>query len=125
MAEAIGKRNFPNSGQYVSAGQTPADNVSQSLIDYLGGRGISLQDVKTRPISDITYDELVAYHIVVSLDKPVSDYLEEIPFHTTVLEWDVGPSPEADDSAAIESLYRELAVKISDLMVLLRGEGAA
>jgi protein-tyrosine-phosphatase len=125
MAEAIGSVSFPESGTYSSAGQAPTESVSQGLIDFLGGHGISLQDAKTRAISEITFDELVTYHIIVSLDKPVSEYLEEIPFHTTVLEWDIGPSPKPEDTAAIESLYRELAVKISDLMILLRGEGAS
>ncbi|MEN8177423.1 MAG: PhoU domain-containing protein [Pseudomonadota bacterium] len=125
MAEAIGKMNFPNSGQYSSAGLTPADSVNQGLIDFLEGRGISPQEAEVRAVSDITYDELVTFHIIVSLGNSVSEYIDEVPFHTTVLEWDVGPSPKADDSAAIESLYRELAVKISDLMTLLRGEGAS
>ncbi len=125
MAEAIGRVNFPESGSYSSAGQAPAESVSQALIDFMSQRGISLQDTKTRAIGEINFDELATYHIIVSLDNPISDYIEEIPFHTTALEWDLGPSPKAEDTAAIESLYRELAVKISDLMILLRGEGAA
>lgn len=125
MAEAIGTMNFPNSGRYSSAGLSPADSVDPGLIQFLHGRGISLADTSTRAITDIGYDELVEYHVIVSLNNPISEYIEKIPFHTSVLEWDVGPSPAPDDAAALESLYRELAVKISDLMILLRGEGAS
>jgi phosphate transport system protein len=125
MAQAICQMNFPNSGRYSSAGLTPAESVNQGLIEFLDGRGIALQDASIKAVSDITYDELVAFHVIVSLDNPISAYIEEVPFHTTALEWDVGPSPEENDGAALETLYRELAVKISDLMTLLRGEGAS
>lgn len=125
MAEAIAKMNFPNSGQFSSAGLTPADAVDSGLISFMDGRGISMQDAKPQAVSDFTYDELVSFHVIISLDNPVSDYIEEIPFHTTALTWDVGPSPHTEDKQAIETLYRELAVKISDLMTLLRGEGAS
>jgi phosphate transport system protein len=124
MAEAICRMNFPNSGRYSSAGLTPADSVNPGLIEFLNGRGISLQDAATKAVSDLSYDELVAFHVIVSLDNPVSEYIEEVPFLTTALEWDVGPSPEANDRAALDALYRELAVKISDLMTLMRGKGA-
>jgi hypothetical protein len=124
MAQAIGKMNFPNSGNYTSAGKTPAKSVSQGLIDFLKSRGATCDDPKTHAISDITFDELVVQNVIVSLDKPVSDYLKEIPFHSSVLEWEIGPVPADDDLEAIETLYRELAVKISDLMTLLRGQGA-
>ena len=125
LAQAIGKMNYPNSGNYTSAGKTPAKSVSQGLIEFLKGRGATCEDAKTRAISDITFDELVTQHVIVSLDKPVSAYLNEIPFHTSVLEWEIGPVPADDDVMAIETLYRELAVKISDLMTLLRGQGAS
>jgi hypothetical protein len=125
LAQAIGKMNFPNSGSYTSAGKTPAKTVSQGLIDFLKGRGATCEDVSTHAISDITFDELVNQHVIVSLDKPVSAYLKEIPFHTSVLEWEIETVPSDDDLAAIETLYRELAVKISDLMTLLRGQGAS
>jgi protein-tyrosine-phosphatase len=125
MAQAIGRMNFPNSGNYSSAGRAPAKTVSQGLIDFLKGRGVTLVDTKTHAIGDITFDELVDKQIIVTLDNPVSAYLEEVPFHTTVLEWDIGPIPQDDDTQSFESLYRELAVQISDLMILLRGHGAS
>jgi phosphate transport system protein len=125
MAQAIGQMNFPNSGNYSSAGKTPAISVSQGLLDFLKNRSVDLKDSQTHAISDITFDELVAQHVIVCLDKPVSAYLNEIPFHTSVLEWQIESVPEDEDPAAIETLYRELAVKISDLMTLLRGQGAS
>jgi phosphate transport system protein len=125
MAQAIARMNFPHSGCYSSAGKTPADTVSRGLIAFLQGRGVTLEDTATRAVDDITYDELVNQQIIVSLNNPVIEYLEEVPFHSTALEWDIGEAPQEDDTQAIEFLYRELAVKISDLMTLLRGEEAS
>jgi phosphate transport system protein len=125
MAQAIGRMNFPDSGRYSSAGINPAGGIDQGLINFMESRGAELQESETRSIDDISFDDLVTYQVIVSLDHPVSEYIEEVPFHTSVLQWDLGPAPAVDDRTAIESLYRELAVKINDLMILLRGEGAS
>ena len=50
-----------------------------------------------------------------------------VPFHTSALTWDVG-SVDArigDEEAArrFEAVYRDLAVRIDDLMQILRGAG--
>ena len=117
--------NYPNSGNFTSAGKVPAKTVSQGLLNFLQGRGAILDDTKPHAVSDITFDELVNQHLIISLEGPVSDYLNEVPFHTTALEWDVGTAPQESDTQGFEALYRELAVKISDLMILLRGQGAS
>ena len=58
--------------------------------------------------------------------EPGVDF-DQVPFHTTPLEWDVGPAPESGDAAGVqrlEELYRDMAVEIRDLMETLRGEEA-
>ncbi|MCB1872973.1 MAG: hypothetical protein KDI49_13370, partial [Gammaproteobacteria bacterium] len=64
--------------------------------------------------------------LVVSLQGPVSNYFPQLPFHTAAVEWDipgVGDSP--GDNSDMESLYREIALRISDLMNVLHGEEAS
>ena len=62
------------------------------------------------------------------LQGPVRDYVPELPFHTTGLEWEVGPV--ADDQVEtlsteeMETIYRQIAAQVSDLMELLRGRDA-
>jgi len=127
IAVAIARKNFPESGHYTSAGRQPAAELNPAMIAFLNSHGASLEDnAKPRPL-DITPLELTTQHVIVSLQGPVSAYFDQIPFHTTPLEWDVGPAPEKDDEAGInrlEEIYRDTAVQVRDLMEMLRGEGA-
>jgi hypothetical protein len=72
--------------------------------------------------------ELTTQHIIVSLQGPVRSYFVQVPFHTTPLEWDIATSPESGEAGEIEKwlddIYRDLGVRIRDLMETLRGEGA-
>jgi phosphate transport system protein len=127
IAEAIARKNFPESGNYTSAGRQPAAELNPAMVDFLDGHGVSLADTaKPRPF-DMTPLELTTLHVIVSLQGPVKSYIDQIPFHTTPLEWDVGSAPESGDAAGnkrLEELYRDTAVQVRDLMEALRGEGA-
>ena len=64
---------------------------------------------------------------ITDRDELATAYFEQIPFHTTPLEWDIGPAPETDDEAGtrrLEEIYRDIAVQVRDLMEALRGDGA-
>jgi phosphate transport system protein len=127
MAEAIARKSFPGSGNYSSAGREPAASLNPDMVKFLDSHGTSLAaTAKPGPI-DMTPLQLTTQHVIVSLQGPVRTYFEQIPFHTTPLEWDVGPAPESGDEAGIkrlEEIYRDTAVQIRDLMEVLRGEGA-
>jgi phosphate transport system protein len=127
MAVAIARKNFPGSGHYTSAGRQPAAELNPVMLKFLESHGASLEDnAKPRPL-DMTPLELTTQHVIVSLQGPVSSYFDQIPFHTTPLEWDIGPAPENGDEAGIqrlEEIYRDTAVQVRDLMEILRGEGA-
>jgi hypothetical protein len=62
---------------------------------------------------------------VVSLQGPIGNYLEEIPFASPIvtLEWDLAQSPD-DADLDYEALYRALSVQVRQLMELLRGAEA-
>jgi phosphate transport system protein len=127
IAEAIARKNFPESGNYSSAGRQPADELNPAMVKFLDSRGTAL-GVGARPSTlDMTPLELSKLQVIVSLQGPVQSYLEQIPFHTTPMEWDIGPAPESDDEAGIgrlEEIYRDIAMQVRDLMEALRGEGA-
>jgi phosphate transport system protein len=127
MAAAIARKNHPGSGLYSSGGLEPAPELNPAMVAFLDNHGISLEDVVPAPI-DMTQLELATQHVVVSLQGPVRTYFQQLPFHTTPLEWDIGPPPEAGSPDAanhrLEEIYRELALQIRDLMETLRGEGA-
>ena len=127
MAAAIAAKNYPGSGVYTSAGRAPADSVNPAVVEFLDNHGIALGDSKPAAI-DLTPLQVSALHVIVSLQGPVGNYFEQIPFHTTPLEWDVGEAPAAGgkvDSARLEEIYREIALQIRDLLETLRGEDAS
>lgn len=118
LARAIGANSFPGSSHCTTAGTAPAGGLSQDLQDFLNSRGLSAADRGPRPLSDVTHLELADVHLIVCLEGEINDYLDSVPFHTSVQQWDLG------ETLDMEGLYRELALRIRDLMELLRGEGA-
>jgi len=124
MAETIARRNYPGSGEYLSAGRQPATRLNAELISFLENRGQDLSDVHPSPLGELTAHTIADQDVIVSLEGEVSSYLPEIPFHSSALEWDLGPVPEAGDEQGFENLYRAISLQVKDLMETLRGEGA-
>ena len=122
MAEALARHNFPNSGEYESAALTPADALDPEMVKYMNARGIDVSSVKPH-VMDKGPVELAEFHVVISLQGPVTNYLTDIPFHTATLEWDVAQSPD-DASTDYEAVYRALSVELRQLMERLRGAEA-
>jgi protein-tyrosine-phosphatase len=126
IAEAIARKNYPGSGVYTSGGRHPAADLDPALAGFLEQHGMDPADARPK-LLDLTPLELASNHLIISLQGPVKSYFDQIPFHTTPLEWDVGPAPQggdADGSKRLEELYRDIAVQVRDLMEILRGEGA-
>lgn len=128
MAEAIARKTFPESGNYFSAGRQAAAAVDPKMIDLLQERGIEFGN-RTPKTLDLSRQQLSDCHVIVSLQGSAKSYLEAVPFHTTLLDWDVGalPGDLPNDQARqrYEALYREIAVQVSNLMTTLRGEEAS
>jgi phosphate transport system protein len=127
MAEAMARKYFPGSGNYTSGGSRPARTLNPAMTAFMDQHGISLGAAKPRPL-DMTPLELTTQHVIVSLQGPVRSYFEQIPFHTTPLAWAIAPPPAGADAGEfetwLEEIYRDLSVRIRDLMETLRGEGA-
>ena len=127
MAEAIARKHFPESGVYQSvAGVAPAENLSAGLLEYMDAHGMQTTNVETSA-NDLTPIQLGGFHVVVSLQAPVSSYMQNLPFNTTPITWGLSSVPEGCvcDEQAYENIHRELSVRIKDMMVLLRGEDAS
>ncbi len=127
MAEAIARKHFPESGVYLSAaGDAPATGLSEGLLEFMDGRGMQTTNVELSA-NDLTPLQLSGFHVIVSLQAPVSSYIQNLPFSTTPVTWELDSVPEGCvcDAQAYENIHRELSVRIKDLMVLLRGEDAS
>ncbi|TNF98579.1 MAG: hypothetical protein EP297_07660 [Gammaproteobacteria bacterium] len=124
MAEAIARKAFPESGTYSSGGRTAARMPNQNMVDFMLSRGFDLSDSEPQQ-ADLSRAALSDYHVVVCLQGTIRSMIDEIPFRTSILEWNLADPPNNSDEKAWQELHGELALKIQELMVLLRGEGAA
>lgn len=126
MAELIARKAYPESGSYSSCGRKPANNLNPQMVSFLEQHGIDVEDQKPQPLEPMMH-ELVEKHVIVSLDGPVRKYIKKLPFHTTAVEWNVGPVPDGpveEQAEQWESLYRDIATRVQDLVSILRGPEA-
>jgi phosphate transport system protein len=127
MAEAIARKNHPNSGVYSSGGSKPAKEIDHTMVEFLDQHGFDLTAAAPKPL-ELSPQELAELHVIISLESPIKSYFAKVPFHTTCLNWNLGEIP--DDATPeqtmqrYEEIYRELSFQIKELMELLRGEGA-
>lgn len=124
MAQLIARKSFSHAGVFNSAGRMSCLALNPGLKVFLGNRGIDLEDAQPQSISDIKH-EIDTFHVIVSLQGSARTYIPNIPFHTTLLDWDIGDLPSGEGEASdqrYDEIYRDLAVQIQDLMLLLRGE---
>lgn len=121
LAQAIARKSFPQSGHYDRAARQAAVAVDTGLAAFLDERGIPLDDAAPRPF-DLSPEELASYNVIVSLQGPVKSYIDPLPFHCTALEWPIDEPPA--DAGAYEAVYRQISVRVEELMTTLRGEEA-
>ncbi len=127
IAQAVARKAFPNSGEYESAGRRNGADLKPGLFGFLEAHGLMLGQLEMNTLEpDVR--KVAKYDVVVSLQGPVSDYLPQQPFRTVFLDWDVGAVPEglgeAEANERYTEMYREITVRVRDLMETLRGEGA-
>ena len=128
MAETIARRTYPSSAQFSSAGRVAAERVDPALMAFLDEFGVDLSGTRPQRL-DPSPESLSKYFVIVSLDGLMERYTSHVPFHTTVLEWDVGARPQGLEGEALrrhmEELYREIAAYVRGLVETLRGEESA
>lgn len=127
LATAYARKAYPESGKYTSAGWDPADRLLPTLEVFLQANGLDGEDLAPRGF-EYTTEELADFHVIVAMDQDVAAQIEQIPFHTVLLEWNIPPVPadlDADRATAwLDETSQELKDKLQELMGLLRGEDA-
>ncbi len=127
LAEAIARKTFPNSGHYKSAGRNPGRALHPGLREFMKEHNLEPGRGKPRAL-EVKSPHLGRYNVVISLQGPVESYVPQQPFRTAYLDWDVGPLPTGLDKVfaaeRFAEMYREINVRLSDLMDTLRGQGA-
>lgn len=116
LAEAFGRKAFPKSGQFASAGWAPDAALDPELFELANRAGLDLDGAAPRPLSE-ELPVLERYHVIVALQPGALDHLGDLPYSTVFLEWFL---PEADLAAQ----FREVSSQVRDLMLALRGPDA-
>lgn len=119
LAMAIGRKNYPTSATFRAASTDDDENVPESLAAFLGDRGLPDNDLEVESLAALAHD-LSDFHVVISLEGGISDYIESLPFHTSGLEWNL-----VAESGDWSALYQDLFSQITDLMDLVAGDEAA
>ena len=118
LAEHFTRKAFPQSGRYRSAGWQPADEVEPAWLRFAQTVGIDLAKAWPTPLSTL-HELFDDYHIVIGFGREARERVGRLPFHTTMLVWDVDPAADP------EVVYRQLTPRIRELMERLRGEQAS
>ena len=124
MAEAIAAKAFPEVGEFASAGWAPAAEIDAGFEAFMNDRGHSVEDRTPASLPDRA-EFLASAHVLVCLGAEPGGRLE-VPFHTIVRVWDVAEIPPGLDrdreDAVLDTVYKDLTVRIEDLMTALHGE---
>jgi phosphate transport system protein len=127
LAAAYGRRAFPDSAVFSSAGWAAAARVDPRAGKVAEANGLDLGDARPTPLASLA-DRIDDIHVVVSLQDGGRRHLGRIPYHTVLLEWQIAyPHPESDQQrleAGLEQGLRTVSVEIGRLLEVLRGEGA-
>ncbi len=117
LAEHFTRKAFPQSGRYRSAGWDAAEEIDAKWKAFGQTVGVDLQKAWPTPFATLQ-PQLDEYQVVIGFGKDARDRVGKLPFHTTMLVWDV---PAGEPEAA----YRHLTPKLRELMERLRGEQAS
>lgn len=127
LAVAYARRAYPESGEYSSAGWSPATKLEQRCRLFLEDKGFDPGDFAPTALAGLS-DQLDNTHVIVGVGGDPSPHIEELPFRTVLLNWDLGVAPNDLDqeraAAALEAAFQQVKLRLGRLMVTLRGEGA-
>lgn len=115
-AVAIGRKAFPDHGVYTTACKTVSEELDPDFAQQMSELGHDLDDVERGNLEE-NLSLPLTQKVIVILEGRKADYVESVPFHTVIVEWDL--SEYGDD---FDAVYKTLTVKIGDLMTTLRGE---
>ena len=114
LATAIGRKNFSETAEFTAATPGGTTPLADDLAAFLSEHGLPDENLKTERLEGLEHD-ISDYIVVVSLNGPVSDYVEKVPFHTSALNWTV------PDELDLAGQYRRLRNNIIELVELIAG----
>jgi phosphate transport system protein len=117
IAYAVGHKNHPDSTNLIGVGRTVTELDAESA-QFLLQHGAAPSPEGARTLTSIAPHVLAQQHVLISLDQPPENYFDKIPFHSVALLWDLTES----NATGIEELYRDIALRMRDLMQLIRGD---
>lgn len=123
MAEAIARARAPLKVSFASAGIEPRP-LNPKMVAFMAARGFEVSRPRPRSMEDV--GSLEDFYVVVTLSQEAEDRCPPLPYRTVQLYWDI-PDPsrvQGNDSemeSAFEGVYRELEIKISDLIAAIVG----
>ena len=118
LAVAIGRKSFQAAASFAVATPGPAQPLSAPLQEFLAETGLPDEQLDTESLASLEHD-LSEFDLMISLSGKVKDYVAQVPFHTSALDW----SHVLDTAEpGYSSLYRTLHSEISSLFDLLVGD---
>jgi phosphate transport system protein len=115
LATAIGRKNYPDIAQFTTAIPGVQQSASTELLEFLHETGLPDENLESRRLEAVEHD-LSDYIVIISVNGPVSGYVDKVPFHTSFLDWTL------PDDMSLSDQYRELRGNISSLLGLLAGK---
>lgn len=117
IAQAVGRKNHSDSTRIMCTGRTIRELDEESAA-FLAQHGAAPSSEGACTLESIPADVLAQQHVLISLDQPPESHFDEIPFHCVALTWDLSES----DATSIEEVYRDIALRMKDLVQLMRGD---
>ncbi|MDH3587849.1 MAG: phosphate signaling complex protein PhoU [Gammaproteobacteria bacterium] len=124
MAQGIARKSHPEVATYLSAAREPAADLATGFVDFLDSCGIDVQQLKVDRLRSGQH-ELQEMDVLISLDGPVSQHVNEVPFHTAAIDWPVDSAVSEAGPGSYEALYRYLKNQIDELIGVIAGDESA
>lgn len=118
LAEVAARASYPDAGRFASAGFEPAETFAPALSQFCEDRGMSLETSEAPASLEEALDTSRHYHVIVGVGVDPAKRMENVPFRTVILEWDLGEDGITPTSTA-EDAYRALGYRVRDLMTTL------
>lgn len=118
LAEHYARKAFPRCGSYRSAGQHAAAALNPEFASFGERHGLDLSEAWPTPLISFA-DSLHDFDLIIDLDGRFREWVERVPFHTTLLRWNIDPTLSPEDA------YKAVCPRIRELMEQLRGEEAS
>ncbi len=125
LAEAYATRAYGDYAVFSSAGWQPAASVRPAVEVFMDNKKLDSADLQTQALTN-SVDELSDYHVIIGLEGKLRDHIPEVPFHTVLLDWELGEIPDTLDqersSALLEEALQKLSLQLRELMETMRGK---